>query len=73
MLLWAGKDTWKSLKTGVLQVINEECRICNVAKYHDASLNAGDGTLGKEQPEEPKQNAGACQYPQVQVSDSGKV
>ena len=43
------------------------------SKYHDASLNAGDGTLGKEQPEEPKQNAGTCQYPQVQVSDSGQV
>ena len=73
MLLWAGKDTWKSLKTGVLQVINEECRICNVAKHHDASLNAGDGTLGKEQPEQPEQNAGTYQCKQVEVCNSAKM
>ena len=62
----------KIFKNGVLQVVNEECRICNVAKYHDASLNAGDGTLGKEQPEEPKQNSEPA-VPQVQISDSGQV
>lgn len=40
------------------RIINQHHRICHIAKYHNASFYPCNGPLGKEQPEQPKQNAG---------------
>lgn len=46
----SGQRYGKSLKSVVLQAINEECCICNVTKHHDTSFDTGDGAFGKNSP-----------------------
>ena len=41
----SGQRYGKSLKSVVLQAINEECCICNVTKHHDTSFDTGDGAF----------------------------
>ena len=55
------------------RIINQYHRIRYIAKYHNASFYPCNGPLGKEQPEQPEQNAGTYQCEQVEVCNSAKM
>ena len=57
----------------LLRIINQYHRIRYIAKYHNASFYPCNGPLGKEQPEQPEQNAGTYQCEQVEVCNSAKM
>ena len=56
-----------------LRIVNQYHRICHIAKYHNTSFYTCNRSLGKEQSEQPEQNAGTYQCEQIEVGNSAEV